>query len=52
MEKPWEELSPEGKRRQLFEKQKALLEEFLRRGAITPAQFDKSLGDLKKKMGF
>ena len=47
----WETLSPEQKRVQLFLNQKKTLEVFLERGAISQAQFDKSLGDLTKKMG-
>ena len=47
----WENLSPEEKRVQLYLKQKAMLEAFLKRGAISKAQFDKSLGDLTEKMG-
>ena len=47
----WESLSPEEKRVQFYLKQKAMLEAFLERGAISKAQFDKSLGDLTEKMG-
>ena len=47
----WERLSPEGKKRQLYLNQKQTLEAFLERGAISKAQFDKSLGDLTEKMG-
>lgn len=47
----WESLSPEEKRVHLYLKQKAMLEAFLERGAISKAQFDKSLGDLTEKMG-
>lgn len=47
----WESLSPEEKRVQLYLKQNAMLEAFLERGAISKAQFDKSLGDLTEKMG-
>ena len=36
----WESLSPEEKRVQLYLKQKAMLEAFLERGAISKAQFD------------
>ena len=39
------------KNRALFRRQKALLDEFLARGAISKAQHDKSLGDLREKMG-
>lgn len=48
----WETLTHEEKNRQLFLKQKAMLEQFLSNGAITKEQFDKSYGDMKKKMGF
>ena len=37
--------------RQLYLNQKNTLDIFLRNGAISQAQYDKSLGDLKKKMG-
>jgi hypothetical protein len=47
----WEKLSPEEKRVQLYLNQKQTLEAFLERGAISKAQFDKSLGDLTVKMG-
>ena len=47
----WEKLSPEEKRVQLYLNQKQTLEAFLKRGAISQAQFDKSLGDLTIKMG-
>ena len=46
-----EKLSPEEKRVQLYINQKQTLEAFLERGAISKAQFDKSLGDLTVKMG-
>ena len=47
----WEKLSPEQKKIQLYLKQKKTLEAFLERGAISKAQFDKSLGDLTLKIG-
>lgn len=47
----WEKLSPEEKRVRLYLNQKQTLEAFLERGAISKAQFDKSLGDLTVKMG-
>ena len=47
----WERLSPEDKKKQLYLNQKKTLEAFLVRGAISKAQFDKSLGDLTEKMG-
>ena len=46
----WERLSPEEKKKQLFLKQKKLLDTFLERNAISKAQYDKSLGDLRDKM--
>lgn len=45
-------LSPEEKKRQLYDRQKELLEIFLSRGAISEAQYEKSLGDLTVKMGY
>ena len=45
-------LTPEEKKRNLFLEQKKTLELFLEKGAISKAQYDKSYGDLKKKMGF
>ncbi len=47
----WERLTPEEKKKQLYLTQKKTLEAFLERGAISKAQFDKSLGDLTVKMG-
>lgn len=47
----WDKLSPEQKKIQLYLEQKKTLEAFLERGAISKAQFDKSLGDLTLKMG-
>ena len=47
----WVQLSPEEKRRQLYWKQKHLLDTFLEHRAISKAQYDKSLGDLTEKMG-
>ena len=48
--KDWSALSYEEKNHQLYLKQKALLDQFLERGAITQAQHDKSLHDLTVKM--
>ena len=48
--KDWSALSYEEKTHQLYLKQKALLDLFLERGAITQAQYDKSLHDLTVKM--
>ena len=50
--KDWSLLTPEEKKRRLYLKQKATLDAFLERSAITKAQYDKSLGDLTEKMGF
>ena len=47
----WEKLTPDGKKKQLFIKQKKLLDTFLERNAISKAQYDKSIGDLRNKMG-
>lgn len=47
----WLSLSPEEKKRQLYFKQKNMLEMFLAHGAITQEQYDKSLHDLTEKMG-
>ena len=46
----WVDLSPEEKKKQLFLQQKHTLDLFLERRAITQAQYDKSLGDLREKM--
>ena len=51
-QKAWEALSREEKNRVLYQRQKALLENFLEKGAISRAQFEKSLGDLTEKMGY
>ena len=47
----WEQLSPEDKKKQLYLNQKQTLDTFLAHGAISKAQYDKSLGDLTEKMG-
>lgn len=47
----WDQLTAEGKKVQLFLNQKQTLDLFLERGAISQAQYDKSLGDLREKMG-
>ena len=46
----WEALTPEERKKQLFLKQKNILDLFLERNAISKAQYDKSLGDLIDKM--
>ena len=50
-EENWAALTPEEKKIQLFLNQKQTLDLFLERGAISQAQYDKSLGDLREKMG-
>lgn len=47
----WEKLSPKEKKRQLFLRQKHMLDLFLERNAIDQKQYEKSLGDLRDKMG-
>lgn len=47
----WDHLTYAEKNKQLFLKQKRTLELFLERGAISKAQHDKSLHDLKEMMG-
>lgn len=44
-------MSPGEKKRDLYLRQKELLDTFLSHGAISRAQYDKSLGDLTVKMG-
>ena len=46
----WDSLSYVEKNHQLNLKQKALLDQFLEKGAISQAQHDKSLHDLIEKM--
>ena len=47
----WQSLSAEEKKLRLFLSQNSTLDSFLERGAISKAQYDKSYGDLKTKMG-
>ena len=49
--KAWENMTPEEKKKELFLRQNKTLDLFLERNAISQAQYDKSLGDLAKKMG-
>lgn len=51
-ERPYESLSPEEKKRDLYERQKHTLDLFFERNAISRAQYEKSLGDLTEKMGY
>ena len=48
----WEQMNPAQKKKQLFLNQKELLDKFLERHAISQAQYQNSLGDLRLKMGF
>ena len=44
-------MNAEEKKRDLYLRQKELLDTFLEHGAISQAQYEKSLGDLTVKMG-
>lgn len=44
-------MTPAEKKLDLFLRQKRTLELFLERNAISKAQYEKSLGDLREKMG-
>ena len=46
----WDSLSYAEKNRILYERQKETLEAFLKRGAISQQQYEKSLHDLTEKM--
>jgi hypothetical protein len=48
----WEKLSRDEKKHELFLRQKETLDLFLARGAISQAQYEKSLHDLTAKMGY
>lgn len=48
----WDKLTPEEKKRKLYERQVATLDTFLEHGAISKDQHDKSLHDLTVKMGY
>lgn len=48
----WEQMNPAQKKKHLFLNQKELLDKFLEKHAISQAQYQKSLGDLRLKMGF
>ena len=48
---PQESMTAEEKKRDLYLRQKELLNTLLEHGAISRAQYDKSLGDLTEKMG-
>ena len=46
----WDAMTHEQKNHELFLRQKALLDQFLEKGAISREQHDKSLHDLTEKM--
>ena len=46
-----EQMTAEEKKRDLYLRQKELLDTFLEHGAISRAQYEKSLGDLTVKLG-
>lgn len=49
--KEWNSLTHEQKNHELFLREKEMLDVLLEHGAITQAQHDTSLRDLKEKMG-
>lgn len=50
-QRQWESMNYDQKNLQLFLNQKELLDKFLERRAISQAQYNKILGDLRAKMG-
>ena len=50
-QRQWESMNYDQKNLQLFLNQTELLDKVLERRAISQAQYDKSLGDLRAKMG-
>ena len=46
----WDAMTHEQKNHELYLRQKALLDQFLEKGAISQEQHDKSLHDLTEKM--
>ena len=49
-EHQWDQLNPSEKKLQLYYPQVHLLDEFLKRGAISGSQYQKSFHDLTEKM--
>lgn len=49
--KDWTSLTPAEKKLRLYRNQVQVLKDFLERGAISRAQYDKSFRDLTEKMG-
>lgn len=50
-ETEYSKLSPEEKRVDLYIRQKNMLNDFLKRNAISKEQYEKSLNDMTEKMG-
>lgn len=48
----WDGMTPEEKKRKLYEQQVELLENFRERRAISEEQYQKSYHDLTEKMGY
>ena len=48
---PLAQMTPEDKKQYFFLNQKKTIDMFLEKGAISQTQYDKSLGDLREKMG-
>ena len=46
----WDSMTYEEKNRLLFEKEEALLRQFLEKGAISREQYDKGLRELEEKL--
>lgn len=47
----WERMTPEEKRRQLFRRQKEILEAFRERHAITQAQYERGMLEMTAALG-
>lgn len=50
VDEEWSVMTREQKNHELYLRQKALLDQFLEKGAISQKQHDKSLQDLREKM--
>ena len=48
----WDTLMPEEKKRELYKRQKTMLQGFLERNAISKEQYEKSIRDMTEKMGY
>lgn len=51
LQRRWERMTPEEKRWQLFQRQKATLEAFRDRHAISQAQYDRGLREMTAALG-